>query len=105
MSENNYQGQFYARDIDSEHGFHKIVDNGLINLFSEVIEGTDYVNRLGICAPPGTIATIKNGTNNEEVTIEIGKTGIYEVEDVKITGLSFPADTALDAIVDYIVIK
>lgn len=105
MSENNYQGQFYARDIDSEHGFHKIINNNLINLFSEVIKGTDYVNRLGISAPPGTIATIKNGTNNEEVTIEVGKTGIYEVEDVKITGLSFPADTALDAIVDYIVIK
>ena len=100
MSINGYQGQFYARDIDNEHGFHKIANNGeAINLFSNIIEGTDYINRLGICAPPGTVAII------DGQQIKIGKTGIYEIENVKITSLSFNADTPLDAIVDYIVIK
>jgi hypothetical protein len=37
------------------------------------------------------------------IQIKIGKTGIYEIEDVRIQYLSFDADSDKNAIIDYII--
>jgi len=98
MRINGYQGQLYARDIDNEHGF-----KAGVNLCNQIFDENDnnnlYICRIGISAPPKTKITI------DGVEIEIGKTGIYEVEDVKIKNtISFNEDSSLDAIIDYYII-
>lgn len=53
--------------------------------------------KLGIQAEEGTLVNI----NNE--TIKIGKTGIYELDEViKITKLSFPQVTSQKTLIDFI---
>lgn len=98
MRVNGYQGQLYARDIDSEHGFKE----GM-NLCNQIFDENDnnnlYISRIGISTSPGTRVII------DGIEIEIGKTGIYEVENVKIKNMiSFKEDSSLDAIIDYYII-
>lgn len=97
MRSNGYQGQLYARDIDNKHGF-----RAGMNLYNQIFDENDsknlYISRIGISAPPKTKIII------DGVEIEIGKTGIYEVEDVEIKNtISFNEDSSLDAIIDYII--
>lgn len=57
-----------------------LVTNITSNITEELIDGKT-VSKLGIQAPPGTIFQINNGN------IVIGRTGIYEIQDVKINSL------------------
>ena len=55
----------------------------------------EYVSKLGIQAPEGTIFKI----NNKE--FEIGPSGILEFDDVKITSIISPKALGSDVIIDY----
>lgn len=94
MRVNGYQGQLYARDMENNCFAAGVDLYPIINENSDIL----YISRIGINAPPATVVIIN------EKNIQIGKTGIYEVEDVKITSIRFEEDSPPDAIIDYIAI-
>ena len=73
-----------------------IAEGGAISNFTpEVTKPVLY--KLGIQASPGTIVKIN------DITIKIGKTGMYELDEVvNILSLIFPDGTDEDSIVDFV---
>lgn len=59
------------------------------------VSAINYLTKVGITAERGSFVRI-NG-----IEFEIGKTGILEFEDVKITSLKFSKDANERAIIDY----
>lgn len=107
MGTNGFQGQIAALVYEG-----KKFPSGR-NLFNDIKNASKFnqqtptskncfLSRVGIQANPGDIVNI-NFVNNDPTQIKIGKTGIYEVEDVKITFLSFINDSDKNAIIDYII--
>lgn len=71
-------------------------ENGAISMFTPEIT-RPFLIKLGIQAAPGTIIKI-NG-----VEIKIGKTGIYELDNVvNVKSLSFPNGADETTIVDFV---
>ena len=71
-------------------------ENGAISMFTPEIT-RPFLIKLGIQAAPGTIIKV-NG-----VEIKIGKTGIYELDNVvNIKSLSFPNGADENTIVDFV---
>ena len=71
-------------------------ENGAISMFTPEIT-RPFLIKLGIQAAPGTIIKV-NG-----VEIKIGKTGIYELDNVvNIKSLSFPNGADETTIVDFV---
>ena len=94
---NGYQGQIRAREQQNQKFF---ADQQLFDIISNNTVGDNqncYIKRLGIYAKSGTIVRI----NNEE--IEIGKTNIYEIDQVEITSIQFKEDTSSQVILDFII--
>ena len=65
-----------------------------VNIFQDIIPqypGVNYITKLSITAQPGAKVIINQESNDETTGKEIiiGRTGVYEVEDVKITTLKF----------------
>ena len=92
---NGYQGQIRACDQQNQ----KFLANQ--QLFQIIQEDSraeiSYVKRLGISAKAGTKLRINN------IQIEVGKTNIYEVDQVEITSIQFQEDTTNDVILDFII--
>ena len=108
MLENNgYQGQLAALNEETKI-FQKDKDLfSIIRINSKFTEPT-YLKRIGILAQPGDVIKFGNiitGGSLQEEEIQIGKTGIYEVDNVKIKSLSFKENSGPDAIIDYILIQ
>jgi len=95
---NGYQGQIRARDqeggkfIGGQELFELINKKDTYSTFD-----VDHIERIGIFAPEGTIFLI----NNKE--IKIGKTKIYEADEVKITSLKVKEDSSNEVIIDFVV--
>ena len=71
-------------------------ENGAISMFTPEIT-RPFLIKLGIQAAPGTIIKV-NG-----VEIKIGKTGIYELDNVvTVKSLSFPNGADENTIVDFV---
>lgn len=95
MALNGYQGQIRA---NQQQGQKFIAGQEIITLIQQTTAfPIRYIQRIGIQAPEKTKISI----NNKE--IEIGKTGIYEVNNVEITSLKFIQDSSKNVIIDFIV--
>lgn len=92
---NGYQGQIRACDQQNQ----KFLANQ--QLFQIIQEDNraeiNYVKRLGVSAKAGTKLRINN------IQIEVGKTNMYEVDQVEITSIQFQEDTTNDVILDFII--
>lgn len=99
---NGYQGQIRARDSSNKKF---LAGQDIIPLIQEQTAPTiKYLKRIGIFAPQGTKVSINN-TNDSTVEkiIQIGKTKIYQVEDVEIREFHFLQDSTPEVIIDYII--
>lgn len=92
---NGYQSQIASINQENKK-FEK--DINLFNIIAEEFEeGKNYtVRRIGIQTAPGTKIYLNS------IPIIIGKTGIYEVDDVEITSIILEEDND-DIIIDYII--
>ena len=90
MGDNGYTGQLLGPFEANQ----ELID--LIN--QDAIGEIQYVKHLGIQVEIGTLLEINNKT------VEIGKTGIYEIGNTEITSIYFLEDTDDNAIIDYTVI-
>lgn len=75
-------------------------------------EKTFIISRIGIVTEPGNIVSLGNyvagSSFNDEVKVEIGKTGIYQANDIKIKSIKFQNKTGNEikiknTIIDYII--
>ena len=95
---NGYQGQIRARDqeggkfIGGQELFELINKKDTYSTFD-----VDHIERIGIFAPENTIFLI----NDKE--IKIGKTKIYEADEVEITSLKVKEDSSNEVIIDFVV--
>lgn len=62
----------------------------------ETLDNFSYIKKIGIQSKPGTICLI-NGRN-----FEIGKTGILEFDEVKITSIIFTSFVDKNTLIDFI---
>lgn len=108
MGTNGFQGQIAALVYEG-----KKFPSGR-NLFNDIKNASKFnqqtptgkncfLSRVGIQANPGDIVNINFVNDQNLIPIKIGKTGIYEIEDVRIQYLSFDADSDKNAIIDYII--
>lgn len=76
-------GQVYYNVLDSSSG--EYISSG-INIYQNILSayGVTEITKVGIQANPGTKVVI-----NDAKTIMIGRTGIYELDNIKITSLYF----------------
>lgn len=101
---NGYQGQIRARDSSNKKF---LAGQDIIQLIKTQSINSDnikYLKRIGIFAPQGTKVSINN-TNDSAAgkIIQIGKTKIYQVEDVEIREFHFLQDSTPEVIIDYII--
>lgn len=97
MRLNGYQGQICA--IDQPNGYFA-ANQEILNLIQELTyPNIDYLERIGIEAPQKTRLRINNQL------IEIGKTGLYEVDNAEITSIRFIENSSRDVIIDFIISK
>jgi len=93
MMLNSYQGQITGPF------------NSQVNLLNEIItelglpQGNYIIVKLGIQADEETQFYLNN---ESEKIFRVGKTKIYEIEDVEITGLTFLVNGDKSFIIDYI---
>lgn len=107
---NGYQGQWSM--LLNSADLTEIGDGNLFNLiknkysiFQNTSDGKNcYLSRVGIQANPGdeVLISFVNEDNNP-TKIEIGKTGIYEIDDVRINSLKFKSEIKPNVIIDYII--
>lgn len=98
---NGYQGQIRARDSSNKKF---LAGQDIIPLIQEQTAPTiKYLKRIGIFAPQGTKVAINNTNDSAEKIIQIGKTKIYQVEDVEIREFYFLQDSTPEVIIDYII--
>ena len=108
MGTNGFQGQIAALVYNGKKF------PGERDLFSDIKNASKFnqqtptnkncfLSRIGIQANPGDVVTIKFINDDRQNKIKIGKTGIYEAEDVRIKYLSFDTDSDKNAIIDYII--
>ena len=92
---NGYQGQIRALD---QNGHTFPANQNIYNLIQQdTIDSIRYIKKISITAPEGTRMELN------ENQIRIGKTGIYEAEDLQITSFIFLDNTSSDVIIDFIV--
>ena len=92
---NGYQGQIRALDQDG-HTFS--ANQNIYSLIQQdAVSSIKYIKKISITAPEGTRMRLN------EKQIHIGKTGIYEAEDLQITSFIFLDNTSSDVIIDFIV--
>lgn len=90
MKNNGRTGQLVGPFFAGEELFTKIQD--------DAIEEVDYVDHLGIQTKVKNFVYI----NGEEY--EIGKTGIYEIVNAKVTSIYFSQDVDSNTIIDYTIV-
>ena len=92
---NGYQGQIRALD---QNGHTFPANQNIKSLIQqESVGSVEYIKKISITAPEGTKMKLN------ENQIRIGKTGIYEAEDLQITSFVFLDNTSSDVIIDFIV--
>ena len=97
---NGYQGQIRARD--QNQGYFPS-NQEIFTLISEQSqkgesgEGIISLSKFGIFAPEGTIILL----NNKE--IKIGKTKMYQIDEVDITSIKFLENSSNEVIIDFVV--
>lgn len=92
---NGYQGQIRALD---QNGHTFSANQNIYSLIQQdTVDSIRYIKKISITAPEGTRMNL-NGKQ-----IHIGKTGIYEAEDLQITSFVFLDNTSSDVIIDFIV--
>lgn len=111
----SYQGQIASI---RQPNFYFLQNNNLFNLMKqnsifkedESQEKTFIISRIGIVTEPGNIVSLGNyvagSLFNDKVNIEIGKTGIYQANDIKINYVSLQSkngDGVKNTIIDYII--
>lgn len=95
MAGNGYQGQLRAED--QANGYFE-ANQEIMNLISaDCAAAVSYLQRLGIQTPAGTRIKI----NNKE--IEVGKTNIYELNNVEVTSLKFVNNSSTYTVINYII--
>ena len=102
MGYNGYQGQIRAMDQPNGYfiGGNSQTAQEIFTLIQQDTSiTTAYVEKIGIQTYPGTLIRL-NGQ-----TIEIGKTGMYETDEVEITSIQFPENSPKNVIIDYIAHK
>lgn len=92
---NGYQGQIRAVDQPNQCF---LANQNISSLIAVASQGhyLGYISRLGIDTTPNSRVSI-NGQ-----VIQIGQTGIYEVNDVYITSIFFLQDSSRNTFIDYI---
>ena len=106
---NGYQGQWSM--LLNSADLTEIDDGNLFNLiknkysiFQNTSDGKNcYLSRVGIQANPGDKVLISFVNEDNSIEIEIGKTGIYEIDDVRIDLLKFKNEIKPNVIIDYII--
>lgn len=106
---NGYQGQWSMllnstdlTEIGSGNLFNLIKNK--YSIFQHTSNGKNcYLSRIGIQANPGDKVSISFVNEDSSVEIEIGKTGIYEIDDVRIDSLKFKSEIKPNVIIDYII--
>lgn len=96
---NGYQGQLYAKDQENSIFNAGVELFDLIKQQSVYGENTEYIKKISIFAPEKTKIALNN------ISVEIGSTGIYETDDVEITSIQFLQDSTDNVIIDYIIEK
>lgn len=92
---NGYQGQIRAID-QQNHIF--LANQQLLNIIQQNTRSPiNYIKRLGIFAKEGTKLKIN------DIQIEIGKTNIYEIDQMEITSIKFKENTSNEVILDFII--
>ena len=93
---NGYQGQIRA--IDQQAGYF-LADQEIMDLIALQCNNyyAGFISRLGIQAPEKSVFLI----NGE--AIEMGKTGMYEINNVIINSLLFEENSSSDVVIDYII--
>ena len=94
MGVNGYQGQIRA--IDQLQRCFK-ANTQLMTLINANNVSTKNIKRLGIISTPGTQVQL-----NDQV-IEIGKTRIYEVDNIEISSIKFLQDSSEGTYIDYLI--
>ena len=95
MGINGYQGQIRA--ADQPNGYFP-ANQEIFNLIQDLTYiNIDYLERIGIQAPPATRLKLNN------TVIEIGKTGLYEADDVAITSIQFYENSPKNVVIDFVV--
>ena len=114
MEINGYQGQITAAS-QPNYSFLANADIMplIINDYKNIPNKNNklfYLERIGIQAQPETVVLLastvlgeNNINGNQEQRIKIGKTGLYEANDVHIIGIKFEQNTLHDVIIDYII--
>lgn len=103
LNNDGYQGQLAALNTESKK-FE--AEKNLVSLikanskFNEI-----YLKRIGIMAQPGDKIKFRNKDQQKEIEVLIGKTGMYEIDNVNISQLAFVENSDSKAIIDYILIK
>lgn len=106
---NGYQGQWSM--LLNSADLTEIGNGNLFNLiknkysiFQNTSDGKNcYLSRVGIQANPGDKISISFVNQDNSIEIEIGKTGIYEIDDVRIDSLVFENGIKPNVIIDYII--
>lgn len=94
MGANGYQGQIRAMD-QPQRCFK--ANTQLMTLINTNNVSTKNIKRLGIISTPGTQVQL-----NDQV-IEIGKTRIYEVDNIEISSIKFLQDSSEGTYIDYLI--
>ncbi len=90
MGNNLYMGQLVGPFNAKEELYIKIVADAAIPI--------DYVSHLGIQTKKDTFFFVNNELR------QVGKTGMYEIGNTKITSLYFKEDTDNNTIIDYSIV-
>ena len=108
---NGYQGQITT---SNQPGYVFRANQDLMDLIIQDSKWTSspstiiYIERIGIQAQPETVVLLTNRSSSSLISgqittsIKIGKTGLYEANDVQINHIAFQNDTQ-NVIIDYII--
>lgn len=108
---NGYQGQWSmlinSADLEETDNLFNLIKNKYSVFQNTSIDKNCYLSRVGIQANPGDKILINFISSNDSnlTEIEIGKTGIYEIDNVRINSLKFSENTEIkpNVIIDYII--
>ena len=104
---NGYQGQWSmlinSADLEETDNLFNLIKNKYSVFQNTSIDKNCYLSRVGIQANPGDKILISFINVDGNIEIEIGKTGIYEIDNVRIDSLKFENEIKPNVIIDYII--
>lgn len=100
---NGYQGQIRAID---QQGKHFLANQNIVDLINaSAVASIRSLKRIEIFTAEGTrINFLLTGTSSleDEIEVEIGKTKMYQLDEVQITSIKFIEDSPVQTIIDFI---